>query len=426
MILYSFAASLKGAFFLLESLLINFFFLLIPVLIFLIFFENRFYTYNKVVIFLLSAISMVLCMLFPIHLKIGYIVDLRYIPILIFALYGGHNYTFLLYILLNLCRFFIANEGFYQSLVFSTIIFIVVPFMHKWFLKQLPKIRILLAVVVAILTMIFYFLTLIAFLPDLNKEYWMMSIFTLLTHAIGMAVIMFLIEKIIANRQAREILFQSERIDIMSNLAASVAHEIRNPLTVTNGFLQLLQQSETITQEEKKYVEYSLIELKRAEGIVSDFLAYSGPQSENMVYSNLQEEAEYVKNIMTPFANMHKVQIHLFIQNTLKLTYDKNQLQQCLINLFKNAIEAMKETGGTLTIDVREGNKAVIINISDTGIGMSKEEIAQLGRPYYSMKKEGTGLGMLMVYSTISKLNGKVKVESEKGKGTTFSITIPV
>nr|WP_275950931.1 HAMP domain-containing sensor histidine kinase [Cytobacillus citreus] len=208
-------------------------------------------------------------------------------------------------------------------------------------------------------------------------------------------------------------------------MAASVAHEIRNPLTVTNGFLQLLGQSQEITKEEKQYIEYSLIELKRAEGIVSEFLAFSRPQSENMVYSDLQAETEYVKNIMTPFANMHDVQIQTRVLNTLKLRYDKNQIQQCLINLFKNAIESMRDTGGTLTIDVSEEKRAVVVKITDTGIGMTKEEITQLGRPYYSTKNEGTGLGMLMVYSTISKLNGKIKVESEKGKGTTFSFTIP-
>ncbi|WP_102275176.1 ATP-binding protein [Cytobacillus massiliigabonensis] len=409
----------------LESLLINFFFLLLPVLIFLIFFENRSFIYNKLSIVLLSMISMVLCMKFPIQLEIGYIVDLRYIPFLIFALYTGYNNTFLLYIALNVCRFFISEEGFFQSFIFSTIIFAIAPLMHKWFINQEPKKRMIWAVIAANLTMIFYLLTLTAFLPELDREYWSMAIYTLFTYALVMGIITFLIETIHANREAREHIFQSERIEMMGNLAASVAHEIRNPLTVTSGFLQLLHQSETITKAERKYVEFSLLELNRAESIVSDFLTYSGPQSENMIYSNFEEETEYVKNIMIPYANMHNVRIQVSFQNKLKLRYDKNQIQQCFVNMYKNAIESMKEKGGTLTIDVSEGKKTVIIEISDTGTGMSHEEIAQLGRPYYSMKKEGTGLGMLMVYSTISKLNGKIKVVSEKGKGTTFIISIP-
>ncbi|WP_449603861.1 ATP-binding protein, partial [Paenibacillus sp. Marseille-Q9583] len=102
------------------------------------------------------------------------------------------------------------------------------------------------------------------------------------------------------------------------------------------------------------------------------------------------------------------------------------QIQQCLINLYKNGIEAMKEKdGGTLFIDISEKKQNIIISIRDTGIGMTKEEISRLGKPYYSTKAEGTGLGMLMVYSTIDKVKGIVEVDSEKGKGTTFIITIP-
>jgi two-component system sporulation sensor kinase B len=85
----------------------------------------------------------------------------------------------------------------------------------------------------------------------------------------------------------------------------------------------------------------------------------------------------------------------------------------------------MRESGGTLYIDVSEHKKGIVIKIKDTGVGMTKEEILRLGSPYYSTKKEGTGLGMLMVYSTIDKINGKIEVESEKGKGTNFLITIP-
>ena len=101
-------------------------------------------------------------------------------------------------------------------------------------------------------------------------------------------------------------------------------------------------------------------------------------------------------------------------------------MQQCLINLFKNAIEAMKDRGGTLYIDVSEQEDNIVFLIRDEGIGMTNEEISQLGKPYYSTKKEGTRLGLLMVYGTISKLKGSIDVDSNKGQGTTFTITIPV
>jgi two-component system sporulation sensor kinase B len=241
-----------------------------------------------------------------------------------------------------------------------------------------------------------------------------------------MLIIMSLIEKVITNMKNRERFLQSERLNVISELAASVSHEIRNPLTVTNGFLQLLNKSTTITQEEKRYIEFSLQELNRAEKIVSDYLTLAKPQSENMIYSNLKAETEYTKNLIIPYANMHQVDVQFRFNNSLNKSYDKNQIQQCFINLYKNGIEAMKENGGTLFIDVSEQKQNIVIKIQDTGIGMTKEEVLRLGKPYYSTKEEGTGLGMLMVYSTINKVKGKIEVDSEKGKGTTFIITIPV
>ncbi|MCQ6278728.1 sensor histidine kinase [Bacillus sp. EB600] len=408
-----------------ESLLLNFLFLLFPVVIFLIFFENRLHTYNKYILILLTAITMVLCMIFPIRLKIGFIFDLRYIPFICIALYGGYKYTFPLYIVLNVYRFMIGGNGTVQSLVFSTVIFALVPLVNKMFLKRKAKQRIFLAALVAFLTMVLYLSSLALFLPALNREYWILTLNALTTYVAVMVVIMILVEQIIANKKTRESFLHSERLHVISELSASVSHEIRNPLTVTSGFLQLLSKSETVSEKDKSYIDYSLLELQRAENIVSDFLAFAKPQSENMIYSNLKDETEYVKNIITPYANMHQVEINNVFQNTLHFKYDKNQIQQCLINLYKNGIEAMKETGGTLFIDVSERKNNIVITVRDMGVGMTSEELSSLGSPYYSTKTEGTGLGMLMVYSTIQKVNGKIEVESEKGKGTTFTITIP-
>lgn len=368
---------------------------------------------------------MILCMAFPIKLHIGFIYDLRYIPFLIVALFGGYKYAFPMYIVLNVYRFMIGGDGIFQSLIFATVIFAVVPLLHKMVIKQSSHKRVIIAAITAFLTNVLYLISLTFFLPELNREFWLLTINALTTYVVGISAIMLLIEKIISNIKIRQSFLHSERLNVISELSASVSHEIRNPLTVTSGFLQLLNKSETITKQEKEYIEYSLLELNRAEKIVSDFLAFAKPQCDNMIYSNLKDETEYVKNIITPYANMYLVDIQFTFHNTLKFTYDKNQIQQCLINLYKNAIEAMRESGGTLYIDVSEHKKGIVIKIRDTGVGMTKEEILRLGSPYYSTKKEGTGLGMLMVYSTIDKIKGKIEVESEKGKGTNFQITIP-
>jgi two-component system sporulation sensor kinase B len=411
---------------LIETLLINFLFLLLPILIFLIFFENRSHFYNKNILVLLLSGSMVLCMTFPIKLEIGFIFDLRYIPFIIAGLYGGYKSVFPLYLVLNLYRFYIGGDGIFLSLFFSTFIFILVSLLSIKFINLNSRKRILYAASVSFFIIVLYLSTLSLFFPTLNREFWNITFNALTIHVGGIVIIMILVEQIINNMKTREKLMHSERLNVISELSASVSHEIRNPLTVTKGFLQLLNKSKSITHEEKRYVEYSLQELKRAEKIVSDYLALAKPQSENMVYSNLKNETEYVKNVILPYANMHQVQIQFSFKNSLNTRYDKNQIQQCLINLYKNGIEAMKENGGTLNIDVSEQKKKIILKIKDTGIGMTKEEVLRLGKPFYSTKEEGSGLGMLMVYSTINKVEGKIVVESEKGKGTTFHITIPV
>lgn len=411
---------------LIETILLNFIFLLFPVLTTVIFFENKVTNFNKYLIMLLSAVSLVLCMAFPIKLELGFIIDLRFIPFIIVALFGGYKMVFPLYIVLNSYRFFIGGEGIYHSLIFSTVIFILIPLLSSKFIQQKANTRILYAIGASIFTMTLYFFLLSFNYQTLTSEFWTLTFLTLAINIIVFFIIMSLIEKIIANMKTREMYLRSERLKDISDLSASIAHEIRNPLTVTSGFLQLLNDSKTISSSEKIYIEFSLKELKRAEKIVSDFLAFSKPQSETMVYSNFKKEVEYVENIMRPYAKMNQVDIQVSFTNSLKKRYDENQVQQCLINLFKNGIEAMKEKGGTLYVDVSEQKNAISIKIKDNGIGMTSEEMTQLGKPYYSTKKGGTGLGMLMVYSTIRNVKGEVNVESTVGKGTTFLISIPV
>ena len=416
---------MEGRFTLLETLLINFLFLLMPILVFLLFFENKLHYFNQFISFALTAVSMILCMTFPIPLESGFIFDLRFIPFIIASLFLGYKYTFLLYIILNLYRFLIGGDGLIQSFMFSTLIFILVSLCRERFVRLHSYRKIYFIVGTSFITMVLYLVSLGMQTP-LNREFWMLSLHALLTHVLMTMILMYLIEQIFSNVKAREVFLQTDRFHLISELSASVAHEIRNPLTVTNGFMQLLSQSESIPVKEKSYIDYSLQELSRAEKIVSDFLAFSKPQSNTMVYSNFEAETEYAKNVLLPYANMHKVEIQLAFHNSLNKDYDKNQIQQCLINLYKNGIEAMKENGGILSVDVSEQKSEILIKIKDSGVGMTSEEVSRLGKPYYSTKEKGTGLGMLMVYSSIQKIRGHIQVESKKGKGTTFSICIPI
>jgi two-component system, sporulation sensor kinase B len=410
-----------------EVLMINFLFLLIPVLAYLIFYENKVNPYNhKILIFLFSALTMSLCMTFPIKLELGFIFDLRYIPFIIASLFGGYQISIPLWIVLNLYRFFIGGDGVFFSLIFSTIVLISTLLIYKSFNRLSSKNRILTASLVSLFTMSLYLLHISSFYETLTSDFWLIVSNAITIHVVGTLIVMILIQKIIHNVKTRERYHNIERLNVISELSASISHEIRNPLTVTNGFLQLLKKSTNLNQNEQQYLDYSLQELKRAEKIVSDFLSLAKPQAQNMVYSDFKNEIEYVHNIMIPYANIHHVSLEFSFNNTLSKYFDKNQFIQCMVNLYKNGIEAMKSSGGILRVEVSEHKNNIIIKIQDSGLGMTKEEIMRLGKPYYSTKQEGTGLGMLLVYSTIYKIKGKIEVISEKGKGTAFILTIPI
>ncbi|WP_391115947.1 ATP-binding protein [Psychrobacillus sp. L3] len=408
----------------LETFLVNILFLVFPVLLTVVFLDNIKESHYSLFL-LFFSLSMILCMIYPIKLEIGFIFDLRYVPFIIVALYGGYKRVLPLYIILNMYRFFIGGDGFVQSFAFSTVILIALPMITHQFTGYNSRKRIITGVIAGVMTMLFYLLTLSSYFEKLTNEYWTLAFYAVTTHGIVIAINLIMIEKIISNIKNRENFLLGERLHVMSELSASVSHEIRNPLTVTKGFLQLLNVSKDITGEDKVYIDFSLQELIRAENILNDYLAFAKPQSEHMVHSDLKEETEYVKNILMPLAIFHNVEIVYVFSNSLKKRFDQNQMKQCLINLLKNAIEAMKEEGGTLYIQVIEQGKNIVICIQDEGVGMTKDEILQLGKPYYSNKKEGTGLGMLMVYGTVSKIKGKVDVQSKIGEGTTFTITIP-
>jgi two-component system sporulation sensor kinase B len=215
-----------------------------------------------------------------------------------------------------------------------------------------------------------------------------------------------------------------EKLKVVSEIAASISHEVRNPLTVTKGFLQLLQDKSINDEKKDFYIRLSLNELERAEVIISDYLTFAKPSLENIELLEMNEELEYIIKIVTPYATMRNSKIDFVKTKTIYIAGERQKFHQCLINIAKNGIEAMSENG-QLTIRIMETDKQAIITIQDTGIGMNKEQIRRLGTPYYSTKTTGTGLGTMVVFSIIKAMRGEILVESEQGVGTCFTITIP-
>ena len=215
-------------------------------------------------------------------------------------------------------------------------------------------------------------------------------------------------------------------MNAIGQLAASVAHEIRNPMTVVKGFLQIFLSKEQMSDEERMYIRLMIDEMNRAETIINDYLSMAKPDLEQTERINGKELAEKAMDLMNSYAMMAKnITMMAPRIEEIEIKGNKSELQQVLINMLKNGIEAMKD-GGQLSLSLYQEGQFGVFKVSDTGIGMTQDELKRLGTAFYSLKEKGTGMGLTVCYQIVERMKGKIEVESEKGVGTTFRIYVPI
>jgi two-component system sporulation sensor kinase B len=215
----------------------------------------------------------------------------------------------------------------------------------------------------------------------------------------------------------------TDKMKIISNLAASVAHEVRNPLQVTRGFLQLL--ADRTDELSKPYFELASSELDRASDIITDFLTFAKPEMETIVLLNMSDEMRKIEAMMTPLASMHGGVLIFRIQENLYFYGNSSKLKQAFINIIKNSIEAIG-MDGLIEIKAIAEKGEVVVQVADNGEGMEEEEIVKLGVPYFSTKTKGTGLGLMVTFRIIEGMKGTIEFHSTKGKGTEIIIRFPL
>lgn len=232
-------------------------------------------------------------------------------------------------------------------------------------------------------------------------------------------------EDIFERTKLQQELQRAEKMNAIGQLAASVAHEIRNPMTVVKGFLQIFL-AKDMSDEEHMYLKLMIEELNRAETIINDYLSLAKPDLGKLELIDSRDMAEKVMDLMTSYSMMSKnISLHTELKTDVKIRGNKNELKQVLINILKNGIEAMKDGGKLSLILERQGSYGVFI-IRDTGIGMTEEELSRLGTAFYSLKERGTGMGLMVCYQIVERMKGHIKVSSKKGEGTTFEIMVPI
>ncbi|WLR51975.1 PAS domain S-box protein [Bacillus tianshenii] len=231
-------------------------------------------------------------------------------------------------------------------------------------------------------------------------------------------------EDITERKEHDSLIVKSEKLTTVGQLAAGVAHEIRNPLTAIKGFIQILS---TNPQVQKGYIEIMLSELARIELIVNEFLLLAKPQRDIKFQPYpIDRILSEVVSLLRAEANLKGIEIiEEWPRSLPEIECEPNQLKQCFINLIKNGIEAM-ESSGKITVKGRISGSILLLEVIDQGPGMPKERLEKLGEPFYSTKEKGTGLGLMITMKMIQHHSGRLQFESELGVGTKATVALPV
>lgn len=214
-------------------------------------------------------------------------------------------------------------------------------------------------------------------------------------------------------------------LSTLGQLAASIAHEIRNPMTSLKGFTELLKLS--TSEEGKSYLAVIDQELNRMDSILNEFLILSKPLKKDKVIVSIHDIILDVVNIMQPQAVMKNIMIHFDAEADYDLILtETNRMKQVLINLIKNAIEVSDE-GGQVGIKTEIENVDLLkISVTDEGKGLNEHQIEQIFLPFFTTKSQGTGLGLPFVLKTVEEHGGTIQVSSKPGEGTSFYILLPL
>jgi len=228
---------------------------------------------------------------------------------------------------------------------------------------------------------------------------------------------------------AEQQLIQSERLSALGQLAAELAHEIKNPLVTIGGFARRLSEKTGFTHDEKKYIDIIISEVERVEKILKDILNYSRvikpTFSDYNINTLIEEVLSSYEGIFSESGIVVKRELS---DNIHPLHIDTSQIKQVLVNILYNASECMTGKGGAITIKTELLNReddGVTISISDTGGGIPPEILDNIFNPFFTTKNHGTGLGLSLSKKIIENHGGTIGIDNRIGEGATFIINLP-
>jgi two-component system sensor histidine kinase HydH len=228
-------------------------------------------------------------------------------------------------------------------------------------------------------------------------------------------------------RDLQEKVRRSERLASLGRLAAGVAHEIRNPLSSIRGFAQYFMNRFKGQEEEQGYASIMVKEVDRLNRVITELLDFSRPKEPHREPHSLENIMAHSLALLGPELIRKKVEVEKeYEPNLPQVLVDRDQLTQAFLNLLLNSLESI-DGDGKIRVSLKMGGDQpfVEVAISDTGRGISQEDLEKAFEPFFSTKRKGTGLGLAIVHQIIESHGGNIGVESQEGRGTTFWITLP-
>ncbi|MEK5380090.1 ATP-binding protein [Niallia sp. FSL W8-0635] len=255
-----------------------------------------------------------------------------------------------------------------------------------------------------------------------KSNIWILLFFILIFHLIYLTLILYYQRK---GREEETKQNEIQKLELVGNLAASSAHEIRNPLTGIKGLIQLLSEKH-LDQQDQLYFSIIQKEIVRINEIVSQFLILGKPTAQKKHKMNLKSIIAELDPLIISEANLYNVNyIETIPEQDIFILGIADQMKQVLLNLTKNALEAM-ENGGQLELTVRTIHSNVFITIIDNGIGMSSQQLKKIFEPFNTSKESGTGLGLVVCKRIIESFDGEIQISSREKKGTRVNIILPL
>ncbi len=216
-----------------------------------------------------------------------------------------------------------------------------------------------------------------------------------------------------------------DKLAALGEMAAGLAHEIRNPLASISGATQFLEETGLVLPEGTKLLKIISRETSRLNQLTHTFLLYGRPEKGERKLVDVGDEISATVNLVRQRRRAHDISMDIHVEEGLKLAIDPDQFRQIILNLLMNAVQALPDKGGKIEIKSERQEDQIVIQIADNGRGVKVEDIPRIFDPFFTTRPDGTGLGLSIVHRLVSDYGGSISLDSAEGAGACFSLTFP-